>query len=96
MPLELSTLTVNCVRCDPKGWCARLFDDPNHRHYGAARRLHIILMQITENYESIDRLFALDSSETWDVLLDYHLCRGDSEALAQRRVISEWLHYVSW
>ncbi|MEQ6333253.1 hypothetical protein [Sphingobium sp. MK2] len=84
------------ARRDPKGWNDRIFEEPNHRHYGPVRRLHIILMQITENYSSIDSLFAADNDMTWDTLLSFHLAQNRSEPEAQRRVISEWLFYADW
>lgn len=83
-------------RRDPKGWNERVFDAPNHRHYGPARRLHLILMQITGNYSSIDSLFAADNDMTWDTLLSFHLAQNRSEPESQRRVISEWLFYADW
>lgn len=71
----------------------RIHDTPSHPHYGPARRLHVMLMQLTADrpYELFDRLYGVQFDETWDFSLANQLRYGKSEAAAQRRVLKDAL-----
>lgn len=63
----------------------RIFDNPNHPHYGPVRRLWVILAQLglleyAETY--------MDSfGRSWDQALDWLLSLDQEESHAQRAVL---------
>ena len=71
----------------------RVHDNPSHPHYGPARRLHVMLMQLTADrtYELFDRPYGVQFDETWDFSLASQLRCGKSVAAAQRRVLKDAL-----
>lgn len=74
----------------------RAFDDPDHKHYGPARRLMVMLLQlgiIGWDGVAADRW---DDSKAIGMTWDQQLCRllnaGIDEASAQRRVLHDLLN----
>lgn len=64
----------------------RVFDDPNHPHYGPVRRMWVILAQLdllgsAESYEH------LGGGVTWDRAIARRIERGMAEPAAQRQVL---------
>lgn len=66
---------------------ARIFDDPNHRHYGPVRRLWVILVQLNllEDAESYGGVVP------WDEWLSCLMEMALSESYAQRIILSALL-----
>lgn len=62
----------------------RIFDNPNHPHYGPVRRLWIILTQL----DLLDHAEALSRSDLkWDTALSRMIVQGVRESEAQRALV---------
>lgn len=70
-----------------------IYDQPNHPRYGPARRLHIMVMQLTADdptvLERIDEWYWRRYRTHWSQYLSGLMDNTLSEAYAQRRVLKE-------
>lgn len=65
----------------------RIFDNPNHPHYGPVRRLWVILVQL-DLLDSAEGYPYLGGGVTWDEAVAHRVARGMKESVAQRQVLT--------
>lgn len=68
-------------------------NNPNHRHYGPARRLWIILSQLMDDYNAAEARFEKWQGLHWCDWLVQMLDVGKTEKQAQRKVVEEMMGY---
>lgn len=70
----------------------RIFDQPDHRHYGPVRRLHLMLLQLTVDIgmDAFEEPYVVLFQQHWDHHLVQLLDEGMHEAEAQRLILN-WL-----
>lgn len=67
-----------------------IYNEPSHRHYGAARRLHLILMQVYADLDlgRIERVYREQIEEDWTASMSKQLAIGCSEASIMRSILA--------
>ncbi|ARK07497.1 hypothetical protein LAV_00122 [Sphingobium phage Lacusarx] len=71
----------------------RIYDNPNHPHYGPARRLHVMLLQLggDGSYSVMDNKYAAIFDVPWDWSLSQLLTADWPEPQAQRFIMKRTL-----
>ena len=65
----------------------RIYNNPNHKHYGPVRRMHIMLMQLFSDDCITDEAWLHENDPTWDRYLSEMIESGISEIVASRSVL---------
>ncbi len=74
---------------------ARIFDDPNHRHYGPVRRLWIVLVHLDLLHARFERGFENHYGLTWDECMANGCANGAlSESQLARLIVRRMLAMV--
>jgi len=70
------------------------YNDPNHRHYGPSRRLHLVLMGLFADKDlgRIEGAYEGAFDESWTRTLARYLDRNIGEANAARAIIQNLLN----
>lgn len=67
-----------------------VYDQPNHRWYGASRRLFLVLSQISGNLRAMEDYLEEEHGVSWTHEFVKLLDAGHDEAWACRKIIRDW------
>ena len=72
---------------------SRIFDQPNHPHYGPVRRMHIMIMQLFTPYQLsvLDSHYHEEYNENWDDQLSRLMSWDPCEPINSRDILSRVL-----
>lgn len=70
---------------------SRIYDDPNHPHYGRVRRCWIVLVGMFPDMTTLDREYLAECGWQWDEQIAYYAVNGVGEAAALRHVVGRAL-----
>lgn len=74
-----------------------IYNDPNHPLYGPARRLHLMLLQLTADkpdFAELEARYEHNVGKSWTSTLQWWMDNGKSEPEAQRQTLRNFITYT--